>query len=235
MSHFHCTSCPNWGEGGGGGGGGVVIWTKSKRRATFFRETFPNLVEKTASTHPNGWPSHKSHYGFWTKDVCLAEDQFHRNSIHFHKRLICGLREKGILKTKTKNANSCGKPSLAWIWAEKVKLRPLYRGITRSWGLAGSWDHGIRWGGHMDWPFHSIDWFTRNQFLKKIHLHDVSNNDSDGRQTTDMCRPWYCQCRGTHQSKSFLFFRALLWITPSRATLSSFLDVKIQGLKDSFQ
>ena len=117
-------------------------------------------MEKTASTHPNGWPSHKSHYGFWTKDVCLAEDQFHRHSIHFHKRLICGLTEKGILKTKTKNANSCGKPSLAWIWAEKVKLRPLYRGITRSWGLAGSWDHGIRWGGH------SIDWFTSNQFLK---------------------------------------------------------------------
>ena len=30
------TSCPNWGEGG------EVIWTKSKRTATFFRETIPN-------------------------------------------------------------------------------------------------------------------------------------------------------------------------------------------------
>ena len=33
-----CTSCPNWGEGVG------IIWTKSKRTAAFFRETFPKLT-----------------------------------------------------------------------------------------------------------------------------------------------------------------------------------------------
>ena len=50
MSHFecrlnrhfwrkkNCASCPNWRRGSGG----EVIWTKSKRKATFFRETFPN-------------------------------------------------------------------------------------------------------------------------------------------------------------------------------------------------
>ena len=34
-----CTSCPNWGERG------EVIGTESKRTATFFRETFPEILK----------------------------------------------------------------------------------------------------------------------------------------------------------------------------------------------
>ena len=37
-----CTSCPNWGRG-------EVIWTKSKRTATFFRETFPYIIKESNS------------------------------------------------------------------------------------------------------------------------------------------------------------------------------------------
>ena len=40
-----CTSCPNWGEGEGR----EVIWTKSKRTATFFLETFPYTIKESTS------------------------------------------------------------------------------------------------------------------------------------------------------------------------------------------
>ena len=38
------TSCPNWREGGE-----EVISTKSKRTATFFRETFPYIIKESNS------------------------------------------------------------------------------------------------------------------------------------------------------------------------------------------
>ena len=155
-------------------------------------------MEKTASTHLNGWPSHKSHYGFWTKDVCLAEDQFHRHSIHFHKRLICGLTEKGILKTK-KKCKFLGKAfsgvNLSWESVTEAIVSWDYEVMRSGWVL-GSWDKMGRSYG-LTSPFHRL--IHKESIPKKFHLHDVSNSDSDGRQTTDMCRPWYCQCRGTHQ------------------------------------